>query len=133
MAEAIPQSRGEREPLKPWADDVPLRGPDAPRNTGKLKHLIEYMLTVYERFGDTSVTCSLQWGSSALHKRDAQAERIAELEQKLASLASETKARPRDPDALKKRRQPCTCTGSCRGAEGLGEGWVCGLTLGAGE
>lgn len=37
--------------------------------------------------------------------------------------------KPRDPNALKNRKQPCTCTGSCRGPEGLGEGWVCGLTL----
>jgi hypothetical protein len=24
-------------------------------------------------------------------------------------------------------RQVCTCLGTCRGAEGLGEGWVCAL------
>lgn len=24
-------------------------------------------------------------------------------------------------------RQVCTCTGFCKGAEGLGEGWVCAL------
>jgi len=36
-------------------------------------------------------------------------------------------AKERDPDALKKRQQPCTCTGACRGPEGLGEGWVCAM------
>jgi hypothetical protein len=33
--------------------------------------------------------------------------------------------------ALARRRQRCTCPGdgSCRGAEGLGVGWACGLEL----
>lgn len=35
--------------------------------------------------------------------------------------------------SISNRRQPCTCTGSCRGPEGLGEGWVCCLTLPADE
>lgn len=75
------------EAPKAWGDDVALRGPDAPKNDGSLKHLIEYLLTVYERFGNTTVTenISLQWGSNALHKRDAQKERIAELEAQIAS------------------------------------------------
>ena len=74
-----------RTPLEAWGEDVPLRGPDAPKNDGKIKHLIEYLLTVYERFGNTAVTADLQWGASALHKRDEQKERIAELEARLST------------------------------------------------
>jgi hypothetical protein len=33
----------------------------------------------------------------------------------------------RDPNALKNRRQECTCVGLCKGPEGLGEGWVCAM------
>ena len=51
-----------------------------------LKHLIEYLLTVYKRFGNTTVTFSLQWGADALCKQDAQKERIASLEQELDTL-----------------------------------------------
>jgi hypothetical protein len=32
-------------------------------------------------------------------------------------------------EALMRREQPCTCTGSCRGPKGLGEGWICSLKL----
>jgi hypothetical protein len=65
---------------------VPLRGEGAPKNNGQIKHLIEYLLTVYKRFGNTAVTCDLQWGAVALHKRDAQKERIEQLEAALREL-----------------------------------------------
>lgn len=74
-----------KEALKAWGDDVALRGPDAPKNDGSIKHLIEYLLTVYERFGNTCVTTNLQWGATALHKLSEERERIAELEAQLAA------------------------------------------------
>lgn len=76
------------EALQPWGDDVPLRGDGAPRNDGSIKHLIEYLLTVHKRFGNTAVTASLQWGATALWKRDEQAKRIVELEEQLAKAQS---------------------------------------------
>lgn len=69
--------------LKPWADDVPLVDHNAPKNNGHLKYLIEYLLTVYKRFGDTTVTIDLQWGATAMHKRDALQEENAALRAKL--------------------------------------------------
>ena len=78
-----------REPLKAWGDDVALNGPEVPRNTGQIKWLIEYLLTTYERFGNTAVTFTLQWGATALWKRDEQAKRIAELEEQLAAPRAE--------------------------------------------
>ena len=74
--------------LQPWGDDVALRGKDAPKNDGLIKHLIEYLLTVYKRFGNTAITCDLQWGSAAMWKRDERQERIAELEASLKALRS---------------------------------------------
>lgn len=65
------------EDLKPWGDDVALAGPDAPKNNGMIEHLIGYLLTVHERFGNTAVTASIKWGANALWKRDEQAERFA--------------------------------------------------------
>jgi hypothetical protein len=53
---------------KPWADDVPLAGPRRPKNDDSIEYLIGYLLTVRKRFGNTCVTCDLQWGASALHK-----------------------------------------------------------------
>jgi hypothetical protein len=41
----------ETEELKPWAGDVALRGPDAPKNDGTIEHLICYLLTVHKRAG----------------------------------------------------------------------------------
>lgn len=60
------------EDLKPWADDVALRGPNAPKNDGSVEHLIRYLLSVHQRFGNTCITCNLQWGAAALWKRDEQ-------------------------------------------------------------
>lgn len=80
--------------LQPWADDVPLRGERAPKNDGQIKHLIEYLLTVHKRFGNTAVTTSLQWGATALWKRDEQAKRIAELEEQLAARVEKSERGP---------------------------------------
>lgn len=68
--------------LKAWGDDVALRGPEAPKWDGQIKHLIEYLLTVYKRFGNTAITADLQWGATALWKRDEQRQRIVDLESK---------------------------------------------------
>ncbi len=84
-----------KEALQAWPAGVALRGPDAPKDDGSIKHLIEYLLTVYERFGNTRVTADLQWGATALHKMDAQKVRIAELEAELA----EFRARGYVPEA----------------------------------
>lgn len=82
-----PSNDKSRDAPKAWGDDVALLGPNAPRNDGKIKHLIEYLLTVYDRFGNTVVTTKgLQWGSSALWKMDEQAKRIEELESELAAV-----------------------------------------------
>jgi len=74
----------DRPMPKPWGDDVALRGPDAPKNNGQIKHLIEYLLTVYKRFGNTAVTCDLQWGASALWKRDELTSELTEARTQLA-------------------------------------------------
>lgn len=39
----------------------------------------------------------------------------------------------RQEAALRNRKLPCTCTGSCRGPQGLGVGWACCLTLPYGD
>lgn len=77
-----------------WDDDVPLRGPDMPEDDGHIRYLIEYLLTVHKRFGNTTVTfdCDLQWGAAALHKWDAQKERIDALERELAERTEALKA-----------------------------------------
>jgi hypothetical protein len=69
----------ETHELKPWSGDTPLRGPEAPENDGHIEHLIQYLLSIHERFGNTAVTCDLQWGATALHKRDAQKKLIEEI------------------------------------------------------
>lgn len=69
-----------RPTVTAWGGDVALLGPEAPKSDGSIKHLIAYLLTVYERFGNTTVTFNLKWGASALWKRDEQAKRIEELE-----------------------------------------------------
>lgn len=65
--------------LEAWGDDVPLRGEGTPQNDGSIQHLIEYLLTVYKRFGNTCVTASLQWGAAAMWKRDELAEQLAQI------------------------------------------------------
>ena len=53
-----------RDQLEAWSDDTCLIGPEAPKNDGHIKHLICYLMTVYERFGNTAVTAQLQWGAA---------------------------------------------------------------------
>ena len=109
------KNRITKPPLTAWGDDVALLGPNAPKDDGKIKHLIEYLLTVYERFGNTRVTFKgIQWGASALWKDDEQEKRIAELEAKLAA-ASARSAEPHDltellatKEALSKARDALT-------------------------
>lgn len=74
----------ERIKPTPFDDGTALAGPDAPKDDGQILHLIRYLLTVYKRFGNTAVTTQLQWGSSALWKRDEQAKKIVELEARIA-------------------------------------------------
>lgn len=78
----------KRAPLRPWADGVPLMGPDVPEDNGQIVHLIRYLVTVYERFGDTRVRedITLSWGATALHKCDAQKAEIARLNDRAAKL-----------------------------------------------
>ncbi len=61
-------------PIMPWVGDVPLMGPDKPRDNGQIEHLIQYLVTVRERFGNTRVRedITLCWGSTALWKCDSQ-------------------------------------------------------------
>lgn len=77
--------------LVPWGDDVALAGPTAPKWNGQITHLIQFLLTVHKRFGDTAITANLQWGATALHKRDEQKERIIALEAELAEKEKEVK------------------------------------------
>lgn len=97
----------ERKPLKAWGDDVALRGPDAPRNDGSIKHLIEYLLSVYDRFGNTTVTADLQWGATALHKLNEEKERIAELEAEIERLKAIPTEALRTPVAWMDERNHC--------------------------
>ena len=71
--------------ILPWAGDVALMGPDTPPDNGMLAHLIQYLVTVRERFGNTMVRedITLQWGSSALWKADSQKAEIVALQAKL--------------------------------------------------
>ena len=77
----------KRKTLTAWDDDTALQGPNAPKNDGHIEHLIRYLLTVYDRFGNTAITCDckLQWGATALWKRDEQKKRITDLERDLAA------------------------------------------------
>ncbi len=84
-------SEHTKEPLSAWSDDTALMGPEAPKWDGRIEHLIRYLLTVHKRFGNTTVTASLQWGASALWKRNDQSERIATLEQQNAELVAALK------------------------------------------
>ncbi len=70
-----------RPQIMPWVGDVPLMGPDVPEDNGQIVHLIRYLVTVYERFGDTRVRedITLSWGATALHKCDAQKAEIERL------------------------------------------------------
>lgn len=53
--------------VRPWADDVPLNGDGMPTNTGQIEWLIQYLLTIRKRFGNTAVCVErLRWGGSAL-------------------------------------------------------------------
>jgi hypothetical protein len=92
-------SKTPRKVLTAWPDDMALMGPNAPKNDGRIEHLIQYLLTVYERFGNTAITCDcdLQWGASALWKRDEQKERIEALERDL--LACQERLRAAEEDA----------------------------------
>lgn len=94
-------------PLVAWGDDVALRGPDAPKDNGQIKFLIEYLLTVYKRFGNTAVTFNLglQWGATALWKRDEQRERIEELESAL--LAAQAKIGVVEKETIERCAKVC--------------------------
>ena len=70
-------------------------GPNAPKWNGQIEHLIRYLLTVYKRIGNTAITADLQWGASALHKRDEQKERIEQLERALAAAVAQAQAHRR--------------------------------------
>lgn len=70
----------------PWGDDVPLRGDGVPQPTGRIRYLIEYLLTVLHRFGDTSVTFSVQWGASALWMHSKQSAKIEMMEKEIVDL-----------------------------------------------
>jgi hypothetical protein len=98
------------EELKPWADDVALRGPDAPKNDDMIEHLICYLLTVHKRFGNTCVTNNLQWGAAAMHKRDPYLERIEELSKALTAIKQAAK-HPKQEDSIHGARYRCTQCG----------------------
>lgn len=82
---SAPSTTRRSDALKAWGDDVALRGPNAPKNDGSIKHMIEYLLTVYERFGNTCITANLQWGATALWKQDELRKRVVELEAALSA------------------------------------------------
>lgn len=76
-----------------YPDNVGLNTDDVKRPINMLDDLLKYLATVRKRWGNTAVTCSLQWGASALWMRSEQAEttaaqsaRIAELEKEVAAL-----------------------------------------------
>lgn len=71
--------------VAPYADDVPLMGPDAP-DIEKTSDLIRYLLTVRKRFGNTAITCSLQWGGSALNARSRDKAEVARLQSEVRGL-----------------------------------------------
>lgn len=79
-------SEREQKHLTAWSDDTALMGPEAPKWNGQIEHLIQYLLTVHKRFGNTCITADLQWGATAMWKRDAKQERIVELEAQLLAL-----------------------------------------------
>jgi erythromycin esterase-like protein len=78
------------EELKAWDDDTALMGPNAPKWNGHIEHLICYLLTVHKRFGNTCITANLQWGATAMWKRDEMTERATATEAKLATVERET-------------------------------------------
>lgn len=56
------------DPVPAWGDDVPLMGDRAPKDTGQIAWLIQYLRTVHKRYGNTVVVVDrLRWGASALH------------------------------------------------------------------
>ena len=90
-----------------YPDDVGLNTDDVKRPINMLDDLLKYLATVRKRWGNTAVTCSLQWGSSALWMRSEQAEtiaaqsaRIAELEEKLAAIEFENKRLVAERDTI---------------------------------
>lgn len=70
-----------------------------------------------------------KWGSVNNPTRRDEALECREV---IAPAISGLRSLPPSPPSrrtLADREQPCTCTGSCRGPKGLGEGWICSLKL----
>ena len=68
--------------MRPWNDDIALSGPDAPENDGTIEFMIQYLLTVRKRFGNTCVSVAdgtIKWGGSSLHYQDKQNKEVQRL------------------------------------------------------
>lgn len=62
--------------IEPFADDVALLGPTAPA-IHQIDDLIQHLVTIRHRFGNTAVNFRLRWGSSALWAT-AEAEKLVQ-------------------------------------------------------
>lgn len=69
--------------VEPYPGDVACAGPTAPK-CEQIDDLIRLLVTIRERWGNTAIRYSVQWGASALWAEDAQKRQIDRLTKKLA-------------------------------------------------
>ena len=66
----------KRSAYRPFANDVPLAGPEAP-SPRMIEGVIRLLATIHKRFGNTCMSYSMSWGSNALHVEDAYRKELA--------------------------------------------------------
>ncbi len=83
----LPDTNNRHEP---YPSDTPLLGPGSP-GVEHIDGLIKYLNTVRERFGNTTVSFSLKWGSSALWAEDALNKKVKWYKSRLKNLKDKGK------------------------------------------
>jgi hypothetical protein len=69
--------------IEPYSPDVAAAGPNAPK-CEQIDDLIRLLVTIRERFGNTSINYRVTWGGSSLWIEDEMRQKIAKLERKVA-------------------------------------------------
>lgn len=74
--------------IEPHPPDVACAGPDAPK-CEQIDDLIRLLVTIRERWGNTAIRYSIQWGGNAMWAEDEQRQEIRRLEVRVAQLNQE--------------------------------------------
>ncbi len=69
--------------LEPYQPEVACSGPTAPK-CEQIDDLIRLLVTIRERWGNTAIKYSIQWGASALWVEDVQKQEIEKLKKMLS-------------------------------------------------